>query len=263
MTIDNFLRFLIKYFHEVAADDFALLLGFCDALEVAEELLRGIHADDVEAEAFVVAQHVLELVFAQHAVVHENAREVPPDGAVQQDGADAGVHASREAQDDAVVAQLRLQLRHGGVHEGCGRPFLAAAADAYGEVPEQLHAAKGVEHFGVELYGVSLLVLSLIGCKLYTFRRSNASEACGQGRDGVAVAHPHLRARLDATEQGALRVNVLQLRASVLATAGRFHAPAAVMRHVLRAVADAQDGIAPANLREVYLECLGVIDAIG
>ena len=104
LGVSNLFGLGIEDLDEVAAYDFAFLLGFGDACQVAEELLGGIDADDVESEDAVVVEHLLELVLAQHAVVDEDAGEALSDGFVEQYGGNAGVYAAGESEDDAVVA---------------------------------------------------------------------------------------------------------------------------------------------------------------
>ena len=63
-----------------------LRFGIGDAGELAEEFLRCIHADHIQSQTLVVVEHVAELVFAQHSVVHEDAGEVAAYGAVEKHG---------------------------------------------------------------------------------------------------------------------------------------------------------------------------------
>ena len=60
---------------------------------------------------------VSELVFAQHAVIDEDAGEVFPDGAVEEYGGNGRIDASGESEDDAVVAELAFQFIDGGIDE--------------------------------------------------------------------------------------------------------------------------------------------------
>ena len=261
--VGDFLGFGVEHVDEAGADDLALALGFSDAFQFTEELLAGIHADDVEAETLIVAHHVLELVFAEQAVIDEDASEVFADGAVEQYGAHGGIHAAGEAEDDAVVADLLFQFGHGGVHEGGGAPGLVATADAHHEVLEQLGALGGVEHFGVELHAPYGLVLKLVGGVFHLVGGGNLPAVVGKFGDGVAVAHPDLRVRVEALEQGVVMVELSEVGAAVLAAAGGLHASAIGVGHILGAVADAEDGQASADGGEIYLEGLLVIDAEG
>ena len=78
----------------------------------------------MESQPLVILHHLLELVLAEHAVVHEDAGEAVADRAVEEHRGHAAVHAARKAQDDAVISQLFLQLRHRGVHERGSAPSL-------------------------------------------------------------------------------------------------------------------------------------------
>ncbi len=75
--------------------------------ELAEEKLGGVDGINVEAE--LVAQvllHAVELVFAQHSVVDEDAGQLVADGAMDEHGGDGGIDAAGESADDAAVADL-------------------------------------------------------------------------------------------------------------------------------------------------------------
>ena len=102
--IDNGLGLLVEHFHEIASNDFTLLLWIVHSCEVGEELLTGIDADDVKAEDLVILHHLLELVLAEHAVVYEDASESVADGAVQQYGGHGGVYPTRQAEDHLILS---------------------------------------------------------------------------------------------------------------------------------------------------------------
>ena len=115
--VGYFLRLGIEHLNEVATDDFTLLLRVGDAFQILEELVACVYADYVQAETLVCVHHLLELVFAQHSVVNEDARQVGTDGAVEQSCADRRVHTAAQTEYYAVVAKLLFQLLHGSFHE--------------------------------------------------------------------------------------------------------------------------------------------------
>ena len=79
----------IEHFHEVPADDLALLLRIGDSGEVGKEFLRCVHTDNVKSETLVVLHHIMVLVLAQHTVIHEDTRKVIADCLVEQYGSNA------------------------------------------------------------------------------------------------------------------------------------------------------------------------------
>ena len=139
---------------------------------------------------------------------------------------------------------------------------MSAAADAYHEVAQQEAALQAMEHLGVELHAPQPLALSLIGGVDDLFGRGDGAEALGEGGDGVAVAHPYLRVVGKALEERVLMVEGAKVRPPVLAALGTFHASAVSVRHVLCAVADAEDRQASANAAKIHLESLGVVHAV-
>ena len=164
---------------------------------------------------------------------------------------------------NAILSQLLLQFGHGAVYKRSGAPLLARAADVDHEVLQQLRALHGVEHLGVELHGPHRLLGRGKGRIGNICRRTNHFEVVGDGRDGVAMAHPHLRAFLESLEERIGEIDAFQMGAAILARVGLFHLATQRVRDELRAVADAQHGQTAHKLAEVYLERLGVVDRVG
>ena len=74
---------LLEGMYELLADDLPLLLGIHDPLQGGEEPVPGVHAHEVEIEIALRAEdglHLLALVLAQQAVIHEHAGELLADG---------------------------------------------------------------------------------------------------------------------------------------------------------------------------------------
>ena len=117
-------------------------------------------------------------------MVYEDTGEVVTDGAVQQHGCHRRVDTAGETQDDAVFAQLALELSHGGIYKRGG--------DVYHEVAQQLRSLYRVEHLGMELHSPDRLLGAGIGSILHIGGRGYHLEVFGDGSDGVAMAHPYL-----------------------------------------------------------------------
>ena len=232
----------IKDINETLADYLALTLGFCYAGQLAEEFLAGIDAYHIEPQTLVVVEHIAELVLAQHTVVHENTGEVAADGLVEQNGGYRAVHTTTQAENDAVIAQLGFQLGHSGIYKRGGTPILPAAANVDDEILQQLLSLQGMEHFGMKLHAPKRLIVCLIGGILHLVGGSNDAEACRNFRNRVAMAHPYLRLVHKILEKRVLLLKTLQMGTTILATAGRFYLAAVNIGHVLRSVANAQNG---------------------
>ena len=257
----EFLGFAVEDVDESLADDFAFLFGVGYAFESLVEVLFGVHSYHVEAHVGgVAAQHVLELVVAQQAVVHEDAGEVFADGAVKEHGGHGGIHAAGEGEHHLVVAEFLAQLAYGAFNEGIGGPVLARAADVFHEVGEDDHSVFAVIDFGVELEAPGLLAIDAEGGVAHVGGGTYVVEAVGGVGDGVAVAHPHHGVVAYSVHQRVAVVVAYKQRFAVFACVGRFHFTAGLRGEVLRAVAYAEQGIAAAQLREVYLARLGIVD---
>lgn len=66
----------IKYLNEVAANYLAFLLRLGNTLQVLEELVRCIHALNVQAQADIVVEHIGKLILTQQTVIYEYAGQV-------------------------------------------------------------------------------------------------------------------------------------------------------------------------------------------
>ena len=84
-------------------------------------------------------------------MIDEDTGEAVADGAADEHGGNAAVNTSGETQDDAVIAQLLLQLGYRGIYEGGCTPLLSAAADVHNEVLQKQGTLSAVEDFGMEL----------------------------------------------------------------------------------------------------------------
>ena len=68
--------FLIKYVDKSLAYYLAFAFRVGNTGQLAEKFLTGINAYHIKAKAFIVTQHVAELVFAQHSVINKYAGKV-------------------------------------------------------------------------------------------------------------------------------------------------------------------------------------------
>jgi len=146
---------LLKNLDERAPDDLALLLGLGDALQSLQKTRRRVHHAQVDLEIPLVERlDIGALALPQQAVVHKDTGELPADGLVQQRGGDGGVHAARQTEQHAGLADLGANVGHGMGDEVLRGPVLLGPADPHEEVADHVHAALGVENLGVKLDAV-------------------------------------------------------------------------------------------------------------
>lgn len=87
-------------------------------------------------------------------------------------------------------------------------------------------------------------------------------EVDGDGGDGVAMAHPHLRAFVETFEDSRRGVDGLEVGASVLACSCLLNLTTTRVGDELCSIANAEDGKLSDKLTEVYLERLFVVDRV-
>ena len=110
---------------ELLADDLALALGLGDALERFEEVSGGVDGDQSDAGGGdEVVLDLLDLAFAQQAVVDEHAGELVADGLVDEGSGDCGVDTAGQAADHFGVADLLADLGDLVLDDGGGVPVV-------------------------------------------------------------------------------------------------------------------------------------------
>ena len=98
-----------------------------------------------------------------------------------------------------------------------------------------------MEHFGMELDREGGLAYDLVGGVRDIGGLGDGDAPFREAGDGVAMGHPHLGMDLDAVHERGIRPDDVQHRPTVFPGEGAFNLSAAMVRNVLRAVADAED----------------------
>ena len=143
-------RFRLEHVDERGADDFALRLRIDDASQTVEKQRRCIDKHDRQVQSLEPFTDLARFVQSQQAVVDENARQLVGNGAMENQRRDRRVDAAAQRADDAPAAHLAPNPCGCLVHEGRHRPVAGAAADAEGEIPQDLEAPFRVDHLRVE-----------------------------------------------------------------------------------------------------------------
>ena len=177
---------------------------------------------------------------------------------MQQHARDGGIHAAAQAQDHLVVPELRPEGLHGGLDEGIRRPVALQAADAVGEVRQDLGTFLRVEHFRMELDRKGRLAHDLVGGIRDVFRLGDSHAPFREAGNGVAVGHPHLGMDLHAVHQRRIRTDDVQHRPAVFPGEGTFDLAAAAVRDILGAIADAQQRQTAFHEAQIQLRSVGV-----
>ena len=243
--------------HEFLADNVPLLLRIGDALERAQEPLRGVlhgnagHAADEIGLAF--AHQARIHVHAAHPLRSQRAR-------AQREG-DARIHSAAHEEEYVAaahaVADFLLQERRPMPRV----PILFAAAYRKGEVGKVLLAARGVNHFQVKLHGVELPLGSRDGSHRASLCAAGHGESFGQPAHHIAVTHPHLLGPAQAGEHRVGYVMQLERGQTVLALVAPAHFAPQQVCHQLLAVADAEHRRAQREDGGVHGGTLGIVDA--
>ena len=135
------------------------------------------------------------------------------------------------------------------MHKRSHRPVLRRRANSDDEITENVFSARRVCDFGVKLEAKETIgAPDARGCgKLAVGRRADADEARRHSVNLVPVGHPHLKrvrqARKEVAHAGLVRTRRLaNVCMSELAVRRLVDAPAEHVGHLLKAVANTEDG---------------------
>jgi len=258
------LGLVIKDSDKFIANDFAFLLRVGDTGEAGKKALAGIDGDEVEFE--VVAEGLLdfgELVFAEDAVVDEDACEVVAEGLGDEDGGDGGVDSARKGADGVTIADLLFDAGDGGLDEMLRGPVGGGVADVEDEIAQHLGPARGVVDLRMELDGPD--PTGGTGDAGDGARGPGGEvEAGGQLKGLIAVGHPCSEfGGVETGKKGGFGVNDFDLGVAVFTFFGRTDFAAEVMDDVLQSIADAEDGEAEVEDYRVGWWGIGIVDGAG
>uniref|UniRef100_A0A0N4ZGT3 NAD-specific glutamate dehydrogenase n=1 Tax=Parastrongyloides trichosuri TaxID=131310 RepID=A0A0N4ZGT3_PARTI len=256
----------VEHLDEDAADGLALGFRVRNPGQLAEEFLRRINVH--QRDVVVLAEQgrdLLGLVLAHQAGVHEDTGQLIANSFMDKQCCNGRIHTAGKRADNFAFADLFADLGDLLVAIGGHGPVAGQARHAVGEVLQQLGAARGVHHLGVELHAVDLARLIGDGGEGRAFRGGDDVEAFRQGRHAVAVAHPHRLAVIDgadAGEQGAFAGDD-DLGAAELGVVAALDLTAQLFAHGLLTVANAQDRRAVVEDGAVYARAVGVGRRVG
>jgi len=131
------------------------------------------------------------------------------------------------------------------------------------EVADNLRAARGVRHFGMELEAEKFLRAVFDGGVVRVFRGGDGFEAGGKPGELVAVGIPNLQLCRQGNEERGGRVLHLQATLAVFALAPRLDLAAQILGQQLDAVADPEHRDTEVEDRAVRLGRLWGINAGG
>jgi hypothetical protein len=196
------------------------------------------------------------LSLTEQAVVDEDARELIADRLVDQRRRHRRVDPARQPADDLLITDLRSDRRHLLFDDGVARPGGPGITTVEEEPFQDLHPARRVGHLGVELHSedAPLPVLH----RRHRRRRGGGDthESFRDHRDRVTMAHPHVLALGQVTEQHRARRH-LERGLAELPGAGVGNGATQLHRHQLVAVTDAQHR--DAELEDARIHPVGVL----
>src|SRR5260370_10055312 len=135
---------------------------------------------------------LLKFVFAQHAVVHEDAGQAVPDGAMDQYSGDGGVYPAAQGANGPTRTDGFTNRSYGLINKFLSSPVGFDMADFKDKIAQQLSSYFGVVHFGLDLYRENLFLLVFHGGQR-SRSLGGELEAGGQVEGLVSVRHPYLR----------------------------------------------------------------------
>ncbi len=177
--------------------------------------------------------------FRKQARIHENVDQALADGPLHQRRGHRRIHSPAQRADGPPAAHLPANGFHRFRDEGSAAPIGTRAAHRENEIAQNLVAAFGVLHFGMELHRVDPPCRVLRGGKSAGARAGDL-EAGRQRAHVIAMAHPDLQPPRQSHEKRRA-IAQIDLRAAVLAPFRALHFAAQHVRDPLQAVADSQN----------------------
>ena len=198
----------------------------------------------------VIAKHIQNLlcfVETQQAVVDEYASQVFTDSAVQQHCGYGGIHTTREAEDDFIVAYLLADASYSIVDNFRWRPQGFTLADITHKTLQHAHTLAGVSHFRVELYAIEAFFFVSHNGKRAAFGAGYGDEVGRDSGNFIAVAHPDIEQRFTVCGQSIFNtanqcavVYDFNLRVAKFTFVRGFNVTAQLHCHGLHAIANAE-----------------------
>src|SRR5690606_8702756 len=158
-------------------DDLALALGVCHSLKPLQKPLPGVHGHQLQPHPPEGADHLLRLVLAHEAVVHEDAHELRPQSPVHQGRRHRGVDAAAQGANGPALADRRPHLGDDLLGKGADGPVAPAAGNVKQEVAQELAAPGRVATSGWHWMPKSL-------------RRRSAMAATGESAVRASTSKP-------------------------------------------------------------------------
>ena len=116
-----------------------------------------------------------------------------------------------------------------------------------------------MEHLWVELYRPDGLLSGCKGCIHHISCGTDYLKTVRNGRNGITMAHPHLRMLFKPLEERVGRIHCLQICTTILAGIGLLHLSSQCMGDELCTVADTQNWHLADKLRQIDLKRLRVV----
>jgi len=242
---------------------FSFGLRIRDALEFLQEKAGGFLIDELNFKipAKDLAHH-LSLPCAEHTVVDEDAGELFSDGAVEECRRHAGIHATGQAKDNVLIADLLPDILHGLVDVTAHIPFAPASGDLVDKVLDDLHAPGCVGDLGMKLQSEKIPLSILNGGVGRIFRNGHCFEAGWKSGEFVTMRVPDLQFAWQFVKESTTAILHAQRAFSVLALLAGLNLALEVFGHQLQAVADAEDGHAKLKDPSVGQGSLAGINAL-
>ena len=108
---------LFEHIDEGCANDLSLVLGFDDARKPREKPIGCVGEYERKIQPLEPFSDLRGLVQPEHAVVNQDAREVAPDGAMNDERRHRRIHAAAKTADHSSAANLRLHARRRLLHK--------------------------------------------------------------------------------------------------------------------------------------------------
>ena len=187
----QFSRFLFKDMDKFPADDLPLFFRIRHTFQTIQEMFRTIH--QVQINAVITLKHLHHFSgfpFSQKTIVHQNTRQIIPNGFMKEHRGYRGIHPAGKPTDNPFIPQLCTQGLHRSADKRGHIPGRCATADVKQEIGQDFGSFGRMGHLRMELHAEKTPRGINHGRHGAVFAAGKGFKSFGHPFDTIPMTHP-------------------------------------------------------------------------